>query len=118
MDGMFTLKRRRTMAATEKELDATAAAAGAALREAERLAGQAEQGQREAADWRKANEIDGALEERFYAALSPEDRKKAEDEQEAFNRELAHDLDAAIQRAGLAAGGHPAGGGKKPRSMA
>ena len=100
----------------EKELDATLQVAAAVVKVSERLAGEVERGEREAAEWKKANGIDQALQAKFFNALSSEDRKRFQDEQEAFNRELAHDIDAAVQRAFPASS--KSGGGKRSRSMA
>ena len=101
----------------EKELEATQEAAAATVRESERLADEASKSQKAVEEWKKANGIDAALEAKFFATLSPEELKKAAEEEETFNRELAHDLAAAVQRA------FPtqklAGTGKKrPRNMA
>ena len=76
------------MSDTERELDAALATAEAATRTSKRLAGEAEQAARATAEWKKNHGIDEALQTRFFNALSPEDRKKADDEQEAFAREL------------------------------
>ena len=101
----------------ENELDATLQTAATTLKESNRLSGEAERGRLAMEEWVKAHEIDQALREKFFNALSPEDRKKARDEQEAFEREMAHDLDAAIQRA-FPSSAKKGGGAKRLRSMA
>ncbi|MCL2000310.1 MAG: hypothetical protein FWG74_02645 [Planctomycetes bacterium] len=99
----------------EKEFDATLETAAATLRETARLKSEAERGARETAEWKKEHGIDAALEAKFFNAISPEDKKKVEEERETFKREVAQDIEAAIQRAFPA---KKTAGAKRSRNMA
>ena len=101
--------------ATERELDATLEAASTTLKESERLAGVAGRGRADFEAWKGDNGINPGVQAKFFNALSPEDRQKADAEQTAFEQEVARDLEAAVQRAFPAA--KPTGGARR-RSMA
>lgn len=80
----------------DKDCDATLEAAGKTIAEGERLAGQCEAARRAREEWEQANGVDQETRQRFFASLSPEDRKKAEEENERFELELARDLEQAV----------------------
>ena len=105
------------MSDREKELDLTLETAAATLRESERLADEAAKARDARREWEAANGIGEATRGKFYKTLSPEEQAKVREEEEAFNRELAHDIETAIQQAfpGKKAG---SGGAKRPRQMA
>lgn len=74
-------------------VDATMAAAHSVLAETERLAGEIDAGTRVMGEWQKANALDATVREKFFAALSEEDREKVRKENEEFERQLALDMD-------------------------
>jgi hypothetical protein len=86
------------MDALDAELDESAEAARKTLAESEALLETAEKGRKAYKEWRSANRIDESLLARFFASLSPGDRERVEQEQAAFERELAEDLEAAMRK--------------------
>ncbi len=101
----------------EEELDKTIAAANKNVRNAEQLIAQAGDAMAARKEWEKANGVPENAPERLMEKLTPEERKKAETEQEQFFLEVKHDVDAAVERARLAQNsGKPAI--RRPRNMA
>lgn len=93
----------------EKDCDATLETARKLLGESERLSGECEAAFRAKREWEQASGIDAEKRQRFFAALTPEDRKKVEDENQRFALEVAHDLERAVAAAAPKKGG----GGKR-----
>lgn len=87
------------MSARDRELDETLARARATVDASEKLIGNAEAAREEFAAWQEENGVGGDVVKKVFAALPEEDRKRAEAEREAFDRELRHDLDAAVAQA-------------------
>lgn len=82
----------------EKEWDATIDAARATLGESEKLLAVSEKAKAETHAWLDSSGLTTEKLAKFFAQLPEEERKKAMEEQEQFARELAHDIDAEIQR--------------------
>jgi hypothetical protein len=55
--------------------------------------------QTEFAAWRKEHGLSDELMEKFNNSLSPEDKQRAAAEREEWERQLKHDLDAAVEQA-------------------
>jgi hypothetical protein len=96
----------------DKELDATAEEARNILAATERFREDADRMSQILKQWKSDNGLDDTVAERFFNSLSPEDKKKVREEQEAFERQTALDIEEALQRAKLTL---PAGSVKKPR---
>ena len=101
----------------DAELDKTVAAAQSNVKLAKELAASAGAAIEAKKVWLEKNSVPDDATERFLAKLAPEERDKAEAEQEQFFRELRHDLDAAVDRV-KSASQPKKQGGKKMRSMA
>jgi hypothetical protein len=96
----------------DKELDATAEEARNILAATERFRDEANRMSQVLKQWKIDNGLDDTVAERFFNSLSPEDKKKAREEQEAFERQTSLDIEEALQMAKLKA---PAGSAKKLR---
>jgi hypothetical protein len=83
----------------DKSVDETVARALAVVEQSSALLAQAETGMRDFAALKEANGIRPETHEKVYGTLSDGDKAKMRDEQERFDIELKHDIDAALARA-------------------
>ncbi|MDR3211657.1 MAG: hypothetical protein LBU79_07060 [Planctomycetota bacterium] len=90
------------MSDLEKEIEACLQTSEKVLRESERLKLDFERGRASLEEVKKANNLTEEKQQRFFASLSPEDQRRVAEEEELFSQQLRHDMDLAVQNAGLA----------------
>jgi hypothetical protein len=83
----------------DKGFDATIETARQVLADTERLRDEAGKASQALKEWRSEKALDETITERFLKSLSPEDRKKAQEEQDAFERQTALEIEEALQKA-------------------